>query len=234
MIDTTRKQIPYETQMNIKACIFDMDGLLIDSERIALAVFERTCTHFKVENLIPLYQQLLGTNSVTTRQMLSDALPSSVKVEAFMQFWDKDYSLKTSTAVPLMIGVENLLNYLDSQKILTVVATSTKTDRAIQKLTDSGIAHRFSTIIGGDQISNGKPAPDIYLKAAQFLDIAPEYCLGLEDSPNGVRAALAAGMQVVQIPDIVQPDDTLRKLGHTILENLNAVISHIDLVNQYH
>lgn len=218
--------------MKINACIFDMDGLLINSERIALAVFEQTCHHYDVADRIPLYQQLLGTNSVTTRNLLTKALPTNIDVEEFVAFWEARYGLETEQAVPLMKGVKNLMNYLESENIPKVVATSTKTYRAIEKLEKSGIAHRFSTIIGGDQIVNGKPAPDIYLKAAHYLSILPAHCLALEDSPNGVKAAWAADMQVVQIPDIVQPDDSLRALGHTILDDLDAVIPHLHRYNQ--
>lgn len=211
--------------MNISACIFDMDGLLIDSERIALRVFQQTCEHYGIGHQLPLYQQLLGTNHETTQTILSNTLPASINIEEFTDYWFEHYSALTSQAVPLMTGVNNLLSYLERRQIPKAVATSTNTDRAVSKLENSGIAHRFSFIIGGDQISNGKPAPDIYLKAAQTLSLEPSVCLGLEDSPNGVKAATSAGLQVVQIPDILEPDAELLTLGHTVLKDLDEVVS---------
>jgi len=213
--------------MNISACIFDMDGLLINSERIALRVYRDTCKLYGQENLIGLYTQLLGTNVVTTRKTLRQKLPPNVDENEFVEFWFSQYSEETSKGVPLMPGVENLLDYLDSTNIPKVVATSTETARAKDKLEQSGILHRFQTIIGGDQIVNGKPAPDIYLKAADYLKIENSRCLAMEDSPNGVKAAVAAGMKVVQIPDLVEPDSELLALGHEVLESLDDVIEFI-------
>ncbi len=210
--------------MKIGACIFDMDGLLIDSEKIALKVYLDTCKHFDQEHLNGLYKQLLGTNGVTTRKILQEKLPDTIDVNEFVEHWFTDYSAETEKGIPLMRGVENLLSYLEASSIPKVVATSTETPRARKKLEQSGILHRFETIIGGDQISNGKPAPDIYLKAADFLNIPAKECLAMEDSPNGVIAAVSAGMHVVQIPDLVKPDSDLLALGHRVLESLDAVI----------
>lgn len=211
--------------MNISACIFDMDGLLIDSESIALSVFQQTCDHYEIGHRISLYQQLLGTNHETTRTILSTELPAHINVQEFTEYWSEHYAERTREGVPLMKGVDNLLSYLETMQIPKAVATSTQTDRAINKLELSGIAHRFSFIIGGDQIVNGKPAPDIYLKAADALSLEPTACLGLEDSPNGVKAALSAGLNVIQIPDTLAPDEALLSLGHTVLDDLDAVVS---------
>lgn len=211
--------------MNFSACIFDMDGLLIDSESIALEVFKQTCNHYKVGQHLSLYQQLLGTNHETTQQILRATLPSSINIQEFTDYWWEHYSELTRQAVPLMKGVENILTCLETLQIPKAVATSTQTDRAINKLEKSGIAHRFSFVIGGDQITHGKPAPDIYLKAANTLSLDPSGCLALEDSPNGVKAALAAGFNVIQIPDLLEPDEALLSLGHTVLDDLDAVVS---------
>jgi len=210
--------------MNIGACIFDMDGLLIDSEKIALKVYLKTCEHYGQEHLNDLYKQLLGTNGVTTRRILQEKLPDTIDVNEFVEHWFSDYSAETEKGIPLMRGVENLLDYLEASNIPKIVATSTETPRAQKKLEQSGILDRFETIIGGDQISNGKPAPDIYLKAADFLKIPAKECLAIEDSPNGVIAAVLAGMHVVQIPDLVKPDSELLALGHRVLESLDDIV----------
>ena len=213
--------------MNVVAVIFDMDGLLIDSERIALRMFERTCEHFKMGNQFDLFLKILGTNSATADIILDDFLPSSVNKNDFKAHFEDGYSQETHNPVPLLKGVENLLDYLDANNIPKAVATSTSTDRALNKLEKSGIRHRFATVTGGDQITNGKPAPDIYLKAAATINADPLRCLALEDSPNGVKAALSANMHVVQIPQIVEPDAETRALGHLVLQDLDAVVAHL-------
>lgn len=213
--------------MKIVATIFDMDGLLIDSERIALGTFQTICDQHGLGDQFSLYLQLLGTNDATTLKILRSTLPAHLSPERFMDTWMTLYVEQTQVAVPLMNGVLELLDHLDLTSIPKSVATSTRTEHARSKLTNSGILHRFTHVTGGDQVDNGKPAPDIYLKAAQRLQVNPAECLALEDSPNGVKAALAAGMQVIQIPAIVQPDADTIALGHTVLNDLHEVINHL-------
>lgn len=213
--------------MKIVATIFDMDGLLIDSERIALATFQSICDQHDLGDQFSLYLQLLGTNNATTLNILRQTLPTPISPEAFMHTWMTLYVEQTSVAVPLMNGVLELLDHLDVANIPKSVATSTQTGHARAKLSNSGILHRFTHVTGGDQVENGKPAPDIYLKAAHRLQVNPADCLALEDSPNGVKAALAAGMQVIQIPAIVQPDAETIALGHTVLDDLHEVITYL-------
>jgi len=213
--------------MKTGAVIFDMDGLLLDSERIALRVFQEICGQYSLGDQFALYMRILGTNNTTTRSILNTALPADIDRNEFRMRWTDRYTEETRKPVPLMKGVLALLDYLESCNIPKAVATSTDTDRALGKLGNAGIAHRFTTITGGDQITHGKPAPDIYLKAAASIQVDPHTCMALEDSPNGVKAALAAEMQVIQIPDLLQPDDQLRSLGHTVLADLDAAIEHI-------
>lgn len=213
--------------MKITATIFDMDGLLIDSEKIALRVFQEISNQHTLGDQFHLYLRVLGTNDATTHDILQNTLPESIDVKQFMSMWSDRYHEETNKAVPLMKGVNNLLDYLHANGIPTAVATSTNTDRALHKLEQSGILHRFTTITGGDQVANGKPAPDIYLKAAKSIDADPLSCLALEDSPNGVRAAVAARMHVVQIPDLLEPDEALLSLGHTVHTDLDAVLDYL-------
>jgi len=124
--------------------------------------------------------------------------------------------------IPLKDGAAELLACLAELEIPVAVATSTESRRAMRKLEAVGILTHFKAIVGGDQVRNSKPHPDIYLRAAQILGVRPTKCLALEDSENGVRSA-ADAVTVIQIPDIVQPSTALRSLGHTILQSLHDV-----------
>lgn len=214
--------------MNISAVLFDMDGLLIDSERIALGAFQTVCKPYPQVDPLSLYLQVLGTNQASTRTILQHALPAPIDVDHFMSQWLALYNRETANPVPLMPGVLSLLDYLEQHGIPAAVATSTHTEQAQHKLANSGILHRFVTLTGGDQVANGKPAPDIYLKAATSIGQDPALCLALEDSPNGVRSALAAGTQVIQIPQLVEPDASVRALGHRIVKSLDAVMTELE------
>ncbi len=207
-----------------EAVIFDMDGLLLDTERIALSAFHETCKRFGLENQTDLFMQCIGTNSQRAEAVLKDGLKGKPNHTEFLSAWDATYLQRTcNTVIPLKNGAKELLAHLADMNLPIAVATSTKSNRAMQKLRDAGILPNFKAIVGGDQVKNSKPHPDIYLKAADVLGVVPEKCLALEDSDNGVRSALSAGMTVIQVPDLVEPTAVLRSLGHTIMDSLHDV-----------
>lgn len=214
--------------MKFTAVIFDMDGLLINSERLALQAFEETCEKHQIGESFDLYMQLLGTNEATTKSVLAQELEGRTEWQPFMQQWDERYHDLTHKGVPLMTGVPELLDYLDGCNITVAVATSTNTDKAMRKLDQAGILTRFKSITGGDQVSNGKPAPEIYERAAESVDAIPAACVALEDSANGIRAAVSAGTHAIQIPDLAPPDPGLLTLGHVVLDSLHDVIGYLE------
>jgi HAD superfamily hydrolase (TIGR01509 family) len=209
------------------AIIFDMDGLLLDTERIALSAFLQTCTDLGLPAREDLFIRCIGTNQSRGREVLQEGLQGQVDHLLFEDVWDRHYIARTTdNPIPLKNGAAELLEHVSSLQMPAAVATSTRSSRARDKLRSAGILSRFDLVVGGDQVSNSKPAPDIYLKAAQMLKVRPEACLALEDSENGVRAAVAAGMAVVQIPDLVSPSPALRALGHIVLSSLNDVATY--------
>ena len=206
------------------AIIFDMDGLLLDTERIALSTFLETCEHFGLGAQTDLFMRCIGTNESLGEQILKDGLPGKVDHLHFGRVWDNYFLLRDSNGpAPLKEGAVELLNHLSSLKIPTAVATSTRTTRARHKLQEAGLLNHFAAVVGGDQVQQSKPEPDIYLRAAEILNARPAACLALEDSENGVRAAARAGMTVIQIPDLVRPSIDLLTLGHIILSSLRDV-----------
>jgi HAD superfamily hydrolase (TIGR01509 family) len=207
-----------------QAVIFDMDGLLLDTERIALAAFLDTCDHFGIDRLRDVFVRCIGINQRLGEEVLRDGLKGRVDHMQFEEVWNANYIAATSNQpVPVKDGAIELLAHLAALSIPVGVATSTGSERAAQKLRDAGMLERVAVLVGGDQVPNSKPYPDVYLKAAELLGAAPRACLALEDSENGVRSALGAGMTVVQIPDLVEPSPELRSLGHIILGSLRDV-----------
>lgn len=212
---------------NFEAIIFDMDGLLLDSEEIALVAFNETLDYFGLESQTELFFKLIGTNALSCRKILREELRGKTDSDKFGKLWDKMYMEKTLEApIPLKKGVLELLDYINNIGLISAVATSTKTEEAIKKLKSAGILDYFKVVVGGERVKEGKPNPEIYLLAAKELSVNPKNCLGLEDSENGVKSAFSAGLTVIQIPDLVQPSDELKKLGHIILESLDDVVNY--------
>jgi HAD superfamily hydrolase (TIGR01509 family) len=207
------------------AVIFDMDGLLLDTERIALEYFVKACRAFDFEPDIDVYVRCIGTNSAATRVILTEGYGPEFPYEAVQEVWTQNYQKAVrENPIPMKPGAEDLLNHFKQNDIRLAVATSTKYETAVHKLKNAGVLHFFEKIIGGDQVENSKPHPEIYLQVSTFLGANPADCLALEDSDNGVLSAYRAGMQVVQIPDLREPSDEVRNLGHPILPSLDEVL----------
>ena len=212
---------------NFDAVIFDMDGLLLDTERLAFETFQLTCSRFNLGDLSSIYKRCIGVNAKMGKTILKNELEGIANFEDFSLAWGDEYRKVTEDRpIPLKEGVEELLCHIESIEIPMAVATSSSFESAKTMLWNSGIFHYFNCIIGGDQVTRSKPDPEIYLKAASVLLAAPSKCLALEDSTNGVMAAVAAGMTVVQIPDLVHPDEGLLKLGHIILNSLADILKY--------
>lgn len=209
------------------AVIFDMDGLLIDSEKIAFEAFSEICERFALGDRSELFYQCIGTNKAAGEQVIKIGLEGELNYIEFIAAWDELYIARTTnTKIPLKAGAQELLEHIASMEMPIGVATSSSTKRATQKLQDGGIFQYFKTIIGGEQVAKSKPNPDIFLRAAAVLGARAEKCLALEDSENGVKAAVSAGMITIQIPDLVEPSSELKALGHIILPSLAHVKSH--------
>jgi beta-phosphoglucomutase-like phosphatase (HAD superfamily) len=166
----------------------------------------------------------MGTSQLLGEQRLKEGFQEKVDHAAFGRLWSSTYIEATSySPIPLKSGVNELIAELKRYRVLLAVATSTPTSLATKKLQGSGILSCFDLVIGGDQVQRSKPHPDIFFKTAELLHVKPERCLVIEDSTNGVKAALAARMMVIQVPDLVEPSAEMRKAGHAILSSLHDV-----------
>jgi len=210
---------------NFEAVIFDMDGLLLDSEKIAFDTFTKSLKVFNLEKEKLLFYKMIGKDSTSCKNILKEGLSDKINHNEFEKVWSDLYQKETTLKpIPVKNGVKSLLNHLKDLKIIMAVATSTDTDLAKEKLKKSQLLEYFSLVVGGDKVNIGKPNPEIYLHVADKLSVNPKNCLALEDSENGVKSAVATGMTVIQIPDIVQPSDELKQLGHIILSSLEDTL----------
>ncbi len=187
------------------AVVFDMDGLMLDSERLDRDIWRALLDRRGYEFPDALHAALVGRREADSAASFSahygESFPlAQLRAEA-RAAWHEH--LATAT-VPHKDGLAELLDHLAAARLPVAIASSTGRSRALAKL--GPLATRFDALAFGDEVRAGKPAPDVFLLAAERLQVAPATCLALEDSPAGVAAAEAAGMTVIMIPDLVRPE----------------------------
>jgi len=205
-----------------QAVIFDMDGLMLDSERALLGCLAQAGTEAGYVLPEAFLLSLIGSSDALTRQRIAEQVGADA-VDALLQDSYARYERLVAAGVPHRPGIIDLLDTLVAHGVPRAVATSTRRPLALRKLESAGLLRYFEHVATSSDVAHPKPAPDIYLLAAARLGVEPRHCLALEDSPTGVRAALAAGMTVIQVPDLLQPDADVRALGHAIAGLLHDV-----------
>lgn len=212
--------------MNYKAAIFDMDGLLLDTERVCMRVFKQACQTVELPFYQDIYLSIIGRNAAGIEKIFRDAYGDDLpKLHAE---WRANYdAIVRHQAIPVKEGVVELLEWLKANNIPTAVATSTHKDLASIKLKLAGIDHYFDHLTCGCEVTNGKPDPEIYQLAARRLGVEPEQCIAFEDSNNGVLSAVSAKMHTFQIPDLVEPSEEIKALGHEIEPSMIDVLAKL-------
>jgi HAD superfamily hydrolase (TIGR01509 family) len=212
--------------MNFQAAIFDMDGLLLDTERLCMRVFKQSCQNVQLPFYEDIYLSIIGRNSKGIDEILRSAYGE--ELDKLHADWRVNYdAIVKHQPIPIKNGVTPLLKWLRANNIRTAVATSTQKDVALVKLKLAGLDSYFDNITCGCEVTQGKPDPEIYLLAAQRLSVKPQYCLAFEDSNNGVKSAIAAHMVTYQIPDLVKPSAEVKSLGVKIRNSLEDVLSEL-------
>lgn len=213
----------------LKAVIFDVDGTLLDTERIYMQAWKAAAAE---QGYVMPDRVLQMTRAVNTKDAarifeeeigngFSYAKTRPIRVRIAEEIITRESPI-------LKPGVAELLAYLEEKGIRLAVASSTNTQTTREHLAASGIADCFEVIVGGDQIVNGKPHPDIFLRAAELLGEAPENCMVVEDSPAGIRAGAAAGMKVILVPDQAAITQEILELSDTVLESLLEMPAYLE------
>jgi len=213
----------------IKAVVFDMDGLMFDTERLTIQAWDYAGEKLGIGKMGHMVYKTLGMSVENSRKIFIEEYGDKIVEEDLTEYareFFNDYFNEYGT--PLKPGLIELLSYLKENNYKIAVATSSNKEVALNHFKRANITEYFKVIVCGDMIENSKPAPDIYLKACELLGVIPSECLAIEDSPNGIRSAFSAELKPVMIPDLIQPTEEILEMVNYKLANLNEVIHLLD------
>ena len=208
-----------------RGAIFDMDGTLVDTERFYRKGWLEVADQFGYERKPELATAMSGANAKKMPEILHSFYPN-VDAEEYGRRVREIVRIESEKELKLMSGVKDILDYFENQGVLMAVASSSRISRVEPTIKHAGIESYFKIILGGDQIKNGKPAPDIFIKAAEKLGLTPAECYVFEDSINGVHAGYAAGCTTIMVEDLTAPTDEIRKRCH-VFESMTAAMEAI-------
>ena len=209
----------------IEALVFDMDGLLFDSERIVQKAWDMAGEEIGFGRMGQHIYHTIGLNLGGRNEYFRSAIGEHFPGDVFADRARKAFKvLEEKSGVPLKPGVMKLLEYGKEKGLKMAVATSSRREYATRLLTNGNIYSYFEGYVFGDMVAHSKPEPEIFLKACEQIGVRAENSVALEDSPSGIRAAHAAGMYPVMIPDLVEPTGEIAALTYRIFHSLEEVI----------
>ncbi len=211
-----------------KAVIFDMDGVIFDSEKRVVECWQVIADKYGIPDIELACRECFGCNQVVAKERFLRRYGENFHyVEYKKEMSDLFHEHYDNGNLPMLPGVVEILTFLKDSGKKIALATSTRRASAEQGLTWAGIIDYFDAIICGDMVERSKPEPDIFLKACEALNIEPAEAYVIEDSYNGIRAAHRGGLMPIMVPDMLEPDEEMEELSVVIIEDLNKVIDYL-------
>lgn len=211
-----------------KAVIFDMDGVLFDTENVYLDVWSKVFEKYGYTMTKEIYSSVLGTGRENVKKTFLNYFGNDLPIDAMYKEKDENLAIVIDKGVSLKKGANELLIYLKENKYKIALATSATRNRALQQLGQADIEKYFDAIVTKDDIKETKPNPEIFLKAAKKLFMSPNDCIVIEDSSAGIKAAFNAEITSIHVVDLKEADDEIIELCYRSFKNLNEVQKEIE------
>lgn len=212
----------------MKAIVFDMDGVLFDTETVCLEGWLAVAEKNNLPGMQEVFPKCIGLNNTDCQAVLMDAYGADFdyaefRRQASAEFW----GYIERKGLPEKPGVHEILEWLKTSGYKVGLASSTKRSSVLSCLENAGITEYFEVIISGDMVEHSKPQPDIYLLACEKLGVEPMEAYAIEDAFNGIRSAYAAGMKPIMVPDMLAPDAEMQEKSVAILKDLGEVLTFL-------
>lgn len=212
----------------MQAVIFDMDGTLIDTERVSQAAWRRAAQDFRIEIPERILHAFVGCSIPNAMNMIDDEFGDPAFTERLFNRRHEIFDATWEDELELKPGAAEAVAAVRERGLAAALATSSVRDRAITSMERLGLMELFDAAVFDEDIEHHKPAPDVYLVAADHLDIEPAQCVAVEDSFNGVRSGAAAGMRTIMVPDYNEPTPEIRALCAEVLTTLHELPAALD------
>lgn len=225
-LDDALMRTSLQTHQTPKGFLFDMDGLLLDTERLGLKLFAQICAELDIapERSEPVFLSLIGGSKAVNSAKVAEFLHGRLDIDGFERAWVAGKATLLADAIPLRPYVREVITGLAAQGTRMVVVTSTVGAVARHELDQAGLLPHFHHVIAGDEVTANKPDPAPYLQGAAALGLDPKDCAAFEDSDTGITAAIRAGCMAVQIPDLRTPNTPLPNLGQRVARDLRHAV----------
>ena len=210
------------------AVVFDMDGVIFDSERAVMNCWLELAKEYGIKDIEGPYLACTGTTLAKTREIMLEAygpdFPYDTYAKEASQMYHERYD---GGRLPMKPGVFEILDYLKNSGKKIALASSTRRQTVVNQLRDAHILEYFDEIITGDMVSQSKPDPEIFLLACERIGISPQRAYGVEDSYNGIRAAHAGKLRPIMVPDLIPADDEMEEITEAVLTDLLEVMQYL-------